>query len=37
MPQVIRDLAYFVFIFIKLIFIQKNCTGPFMSADSEGE
>ena len=38
MPQVARGFAYFVVMFIKLIFMQKYLrTGPFISADSEDE
>ena len=35
--QVIRDFAYFVFVY-KIDFFYRNiCTGPFISCDSEGE
>ena len=38
MPEVARGFVYFVFVFIKLIFIQKYLrTGPFISADNEDE
>ena len=37
MPQVIRDFVYFVFMFIKLIFMQKYLQISNVSADGDDE